>query len=193
MNSAALINQAKSFYNAYIALEQLNAACPIPFAYTVPMIVNGAFSIELCLKALLVKSDISYEKEHNLSILFMLLPKNYQCESLSYLVEKAPEYNDPKKLFDELSLISSAFVDWRYCFERQAPAVEQRFISAFANAAFCGLLSHYNAELVDVTGCEDCSEAEIEVKFANNRATCIEKNVTYISKKSSKAVNKPDI
>ena len=79
-----------------------------------------------------------------------------------------------------------AHTGWRrkMCIRDRAPAVEQRFISAFANAAFCGLLSHYNAELVDVTGCEDCSEAEIEVKFANNRATCIEKNVTCLFYKS---------
>ena len=55
-----LVFQAKSFYNAYIALEQLNQSCEPPLLYYVPMIVNGAFSIEISLKALLAINHIEY-------------------------------------------------------------------------------------------------------------------------------------
>ena len=51
-----LIYQAKSFYNAYIALEQINQSCELPLMHYVPMLVNGAFSIEITLKAILIEN-----------------------------------------------------------------------------------------------------------------------------------------
>ena len=67
MNADLLVYQAKSFYNAYIALDQLSRddsdALLLLFA---PLIVNGAFSTELTLKAILAKNKIEYGKEHNL-------------------------------------------------------------------------------------------------------------------------------
>ena len=37
---------AKSFYNAYIALEQINQDSSDEMLYRIPVMVNGAFSIE---------------------------------------------------------------------------------------------------------------------------------------------------
>ena len=136
INADLLVYQAKSFYNAFIALEQINQTCENPMMYYVPMIVNGAFSIEITLKAILAKNQIEYGKKHNLIYLFELLPDSFQTELLEHLIEKAPEYEDEKKRKDELILISNAFPDWRYAFEgKPAPAFDMRFLSAFANAA----------------------------------------------------------
>lgn len=48
MINLSLAYQAKSFYNAYIALEQLKPDDKM--LLMVPKLVNGAFSIELILK-----------------------------------------------------------------------------------------------------------------------------------------------
>lgn len=49
MQAEFLVFQAKSFYNAYLNLERIDMQSG-DFLFTVPMLVNGAFSIELCLK-----------------------------------------------------------------------------------------------------------------------------------------------
>lgn len=51
MQAEFLIFQAKSFYNAYLNLERIDMQSG-DFLFTVPMLVNGAFSIELSLKAI---------------------------------------------------------------------------------------------------------------------------------------------
>lgn len=184
MNADLLVYQAKSFYNAYIALDQLSRddsdALLLLFA---PLIVNGAFSVELTLKAILAKNQIEYEKEHNLLILFRKLPKSFQQELWTYLIEKAPEYADPKKGLDELILFSKAFVDWRYVFEGKClPAIESRFLAAFANAAIRTMFSHYNTDLCPVAKTE--SDNAIEQKFRDNREKCKEINLKMIKKKT---------
>ena len=68
MNSTLLVYQAKSFYNAYIALEQLSREdSDALLLLLAPLIVNGAFSIELTLKAILAKNQISYKNEHSIT------------------------------------------------------------------------------------------------------------------------------
>ena len=179
-----LVFQAKSFYNAYIALDQLNRTCEDSLLYYVPMLVNGAFSIELTLKAILAKNQIDYGKEHNLLILFQLLPDSFQAELFSHLIEKAPEYKDPKKCAEELILISNAFVDWRYPFEeKQAPAFDSRFLAAFANAAIWTMFSHYNVSYVRSTD-EKMPDEEIEEMIRQNREDAKNANLTQIQKKS---------
>ena len=134
MNEDFLIYQAKSFYNAYIALEQIKNEDD-PLLLLVPMLVNGAFSIELTLKAILTKQEIEYKNEHNLKVLFDKLPLNIQKELWDYLEKKKPEYANTQKREAELIIMSDAFVKWRYCYEESAPAFDVSFLSAFANAA----------------------------------------------------------
>lgn len=142
MSTDFIVYEAKAFYNAYIGLEQLNREVEDKMLLWIPMLVNGAFSIEITLKAILFKRGIEYGKEHNLLILFEMLPKSIQDEIWSHLAEKAPEYADPKRRTDELILISNAFVDYRYVFEgKVVPAFDMRFLSAFANAAICTMFS----------------------------------------------------
>ena len=181
MNSDILVFQAKAFYNAFIVLERQNLMMDIP-RYTAPVLVNGAFSIELSLKAILAKNGVDYEKEHNLLILFQMLPQKFRDEILGFLIEKAPEYSDPDIFFDEFLLSSNAFVDWRYCFEKQPPAIDRRFISALANASIRGMFTHYNVDLVERPSSGEIS-AEIEEKFENNRVQYIERNSAYIHKR----------
>lgn len=179
-----LIYQAKSFYNAYIALEQINQLCDKPLMYYVPMLVNGTFSIEITLKAILSENQIDYGKEHNLVVLFQQLPELFQAEMLGHLFEKAPEYRDTAKCAEELILISNAFTDWRYVFEENpAPAFDARFLSAFANAAIWTMFSHYNVDIVPADEKTKADE-EIEEMIRKNREACKNTNLNYIQKKS---------
>lgn len=178
-----LVFQAKSFYNAYIALEQISRQNDDEFFLFIPTIVNGAFSCELTLKAILAKNKIGYGKEHDLLSLFRLLPDSFQAELLEHLIQKAPEYKDTEKLADELILISNAFVDWRYAFEdKPVPALETRFLAAFANAAICTMFSHYNVSLERCDTVEKTDE-EIEEMIMKNREQCKRINIEKLKKK----------
>lgn len=180
-----LVYQAKSFYNAYIALEQIHQVSDDKMLYYVPVMVYGAFSIEITLKAILAKNEVEYGKEHNLLTLFRLLPESFGIELLGYLYEKAPEYRDTDKCAEELVLISNAFTDWRYAFEGNlAPAFDLRFLSAFANAAIWTMFSHYNVDLTPTTNTKTNEEVEEMIRL--NREKCIENNLLSIQKKSKK-------
>ena len=185
INTTFLVYQAKSFYNAYIALDQINRQCEEPMLYYIPMLVNGAFSVEITLKAILAKNQIDYGKEHNLLILFEKLPDSFKAEMLEHLIEKAPEYEDIEKWSEELILISNAFVDWRYFYEEKTPpAFDARFLSAFANAAIWTMFSHNNAKMVYDTD-ETITNEEFEEKLQQNRETSIRTILNIIQKKDS--------
>ena len=176
-----LVYQAKSFYNAYIALVQIHEDCEDKMLYSVPVMVYGAFSAEITLKAILAKNDIDYGKEHNLLVLYQMLPESFGMELLGHLYEKAPEYRDADKCAEELVLISNAFVDWRYAFEgNPVPALSSRFLAAFANAAIWTMFSHYNVDLTPATNAK--TDEEIEEMFRQNRDTCIQTNLNKIQK-----------
>ena len=88
-----------------------------------------------------------------------------------------------EKGLDELILLSNAFVDWRYAFEgKPVPAIESRFLAAFANAAVHTMFSYYNADLLPATKAE--SNNEIEQRFHENREKCKEINLKMIQKKT---------
>ena len=183
MSTDCIVYEAKAFYNAYIGLEQLNREVEDKMLLWIPMLVNGAFSIEITLKAILFKRGIEYGKEHNLLILFEMLPKSIQDEIWSHLAEKAPEYADPKRRTDELILISNAFVDYRYVFEgKVVPAFDMRFLSAFANAAICTMFSlGYNLFLIPCTS--EKTDQEIDSMIESNRAESIQAIQAHIEKK----------
>lgn len=183
MNSDFIVYEAKSFYNAYINLERLNQECEDKMLLCIPMLVNGAFSIEVTLKAILVKQGIEYGKEHDLLILFEMLPEAIQNEIWSHLAEKAPEYADQERRTNELMLISNAFIDYRYVFEdKDVPAFDTRFLSAFANAAIWTMFSlGYNLFITPVTN--EKTEQEIDDMIKNNREESIQAIQAYIEKK----------
>ncbi len=183
MSSDFIVYEAKSFYNAYINLERLNQECEDKMLLYIPMLVNGAFSIEVTLKAILFKQGIEYDKEHNLLILFEMLPEAIQNEIWTHLAEKAPEYADQKSRTDELMLISNTFIDYRYVFEdKTVPAFDTRFLSAFANAAIWTMFSlGYNLFLTP--GTSEKTEQEIDDMIKKNRAGSIQTIQAHIEKK----------
>lgn len=184
MNNYYVIYQAKAFYNAYIYLERIyNEAEGLLFY--VPMVINGAFSIEITLKAILINQGILFKKEHNLFVLFDLLPSDIKNMIWNWVAKKTPEYADKEKRMTELMLISDAFKQWRYVYEESVPAFDTRFLSSFANATIGVMFSlGYNVDLVKTTTLETYDE--IEAKIQNNRKKMIDKNLKYIERSRRK-------
>lgn len=185
MKNIWLVHQAKSFYNAYIALEQIGDPVDSPMLLLVPRLVNGAFAVEVTLKAILTEQGIDYAKEHNIKVLFDLLPKDIQNDFWDFLTSKKPEYADTQKREKELVIMSDAFVKWRYCFEsNNPPAFDSNFLSAFANAAIY-MMFHlgYNVSFQPVDLPE--SEEDIEKKYENNRNTNYQSSINYINRKQN--------
>lgn len=185
MKNIWLVHQAKAFYNAYIALEQIGDPADAPMLLFVPRIVNGAFAVEITLKAILTEQGIGYGKEHNIKVLFDLLPQNIRNDMWSFLVKKKPEYADIQKREKELVILSDAFVKWRYCFEgKNPPAFDTSFLSAFANAAIY-MMFHlgYNAFIQPSNSSK--SEEKIEKKFEDNRNANYQDSTDYINKKQN--------
>lgn len=191
MNNSFLVYQAKSFYNAYIALNQIRTP-EDELLYLVPEMVNGALSVELTLKAILTEQNIPYEHEHNLKILFDKLPLHIQNMIWYYVAQKAPMYSDHTKCENELLLMSEAFVQWRYVFEGNlAAAFEPSFLAVFANAAiFVMFYLGYNVFYTKVEDKFSVEElAEIESKFETNRRESLLHNQEIIEKKKRRNNN----
>lgn len=187
MNNECLAFEAKSFYNAYLNLEWMNQSMG-GINFFIPMAVNGAFSIELSLKAILVHFGIPYEREHNLLALFRLLPVQLQDIFWRYVAYKAPEYADEKRQQEELVMISNVFVDWRYGFEGDpAPAFETRFLSAFANTAIWVMFAlGMDYELVERSKDKvDKSDEEIAEMIDQNRAETMKRILAKVDRKST--------
>lgn len=183
MNNPSLTYLAKSFYNAYIALEQLKPDDEM--LLMVPKLVNGAFSVELILKAILVEQNIPFVKDHNLKVLFDKLPPKIQDAIWDYLATKKPEYSDVKKRDAELIIMSDAFVQWRYCYEGNVvPTFDAGFLSAFANAAITTMFElGYNVDLIGKVASPE-EYAEIDLKFERNRSENIKRYQEIMQKKN---------
>ena len=185
MKNIWLVYQAKAFYNAFIALEQISDPVDNPMLLLIPRIVNGAFAAEITLKAILTEQGINYDKEHNLKVLFDKLPRNIQNDFWEFLCSKKPEYSDVEKRDKELVIMSDAFIKWRYSFEgNNPPAFDTNFLSAFANAAIYMMFDlGYNAYLQPATLSE--SVENIEKKYENNRNTNYQNSTNYINRKQN--------
>lgn len=178
-----LIYQAKSFYNAAVNLELINRHSD-DLLFLTPTIVNAAFSIEITLKAILSCEGAAYKNEHNIVVLYSLLPGNAQMLVWKWVWMKAPEY-DLEKCFQELVLISDAFKQWRYSFEDGVkPALDMRFLMCFANAVIGTMLElGYNVDVIpseEMTSDEAAEQAKRVCE--GSRSEAVEKNLEYIKK-----------
>lgn len=177
MDTTKLRYLAGSFLTAYINLCAMNAEVKDPI-FVVPMVVNGAFSAELSLKAILAENGIEYGKEHNLLYLFSLLPDDMLQEVVQRSWERTPAFRDTKVWINQLCLISDAFEEWRYGFEaKHALIVDTNFLQAFAQALSITLHAHYGDAEMKLVKVEENDET-IEKKFQdatdNRRQAAIE-------------------
>lgn len=154
------------------------------------MVVNGAFSAELSLKALLKHYDVAYGTTHNLLHLFWLLPTDVSYEIVNRSMEATPAFRDLDNWMDQLILISNAFEEWRYSYEAKHPLVlDINFLQAFTQAASKTLSAHCgDVDYVETVSVEN--EAQINQKFEEGieaqKQVAMEKFLQIRKKKSKK-------
>jgi len=93
---------------------------PSKGAHIVPFVVNATFAIELYFKALAKKHGVAL-RGHELLKLYQELPQ----EALKEIEQAIPGCANDRKIsspnfFEYLKELNSAFVDWRYIFEKSA-------------------------------------------------------------------------
>lgn len=93
----------------------------------VPAIVCAAFSIELGFKALILSAG-GQASGHELSKLFKKLPTTTQ----DFIVRDVGI--KPDAFAASLDLVSNAFVDWRYIYEKSSTQIDCAFLGNLARA-----------------------------------------------------------
>ena len=99
--------------------------------YSIPEIVNLAFSCELYLKSLVNFIGVAIKKEHRFTELYELLSEDIKNE----IVRSWDDHNSRRKgLFKTLlKENSNAYYDWRYCHEKKEMYCDIDFVSSFAD------------------------------------------------------------
>lgn len=103
-----IFHAATNAISFYTAAKRCNLKGMIPIG--TPSIINGSFSVELALKAILYSDGVDC-KGHHLLALMKKLPSEICIEIQNYLAEDWPDYEQQLKNCDK------AFVDWRYVHE----------------------------------------------------------------------------
>lgn len=170
--------QAGSFLTAYINLSIMNSQAN-DLTFTIPMVVNGAFSAELALKALLTKEGIRYYREHNLLYLFSLLPDDIALQIVNDSMSRTPAFRDINNWLDQLFYISGAFEDWRYAHEAEHSLVlDTNFLQAFAQACNQVLSNQFGGVIVSKevsAGNEQEFEKKIDEAKQQTKAAVLKK------------------
>ncbi len=102
----------------YVA-EKINNLNDIICGGMYPFVVNMAFACELYIKAILIykSNNNKIEKSHDLKKLFETLPIDVQSNIKTIFSEKSD--GDLEIILPE---INTAFVDWRYAYEKNVSA-----------------------------------------------------------------------
>lgn len=114
------------------------------YLYTAPIVVNAAFACEIYLKLLLYLEKIGYKKEHELKELFDKLPPEIK-ETIEKMTVQRCGYWKNQFGMEVLSVLSNAFVEIRYIYERDwdekgSLHLDTGYLSAFRDALreLCG-------------------------------------------------------
>lgn len=121
----------KKSINAYRSAREFKNMATQPLVYIngryyptiIASIVNGVFSCELFLKSIIILNDKKIPKGHSLKNL--LGNTNILLEVKNRLFEYRFE--------EELKKIDSAFVEWRYCYEKDTLILNSKFLNDFCN------------------------------------------------------------
>ncbi len=129
-DAVQIINQANSFVTAARRCLELRTIDSNHFELPIaPAIVCGVFAIELYFKAT-ITLEHGTATGHDLSILFSRLSPSSQMALRNELSLGELEF------MNQLDIVSHAFVDWRYIYEKnQSKFVRTTFIMQLANAS----------------------------------------------------------
>lgn len=118
---------------AELARGQYDSEQIVPRKYTIPEIVNGAFSCELFLKSLLVFSKIEIKKMHELADLWEALPEVIRDDIKQELTSRI-EFREENGLEGMIVSVSNAFAKWRYEYEHEKLKVNPGLLHAFGDS-----------------------------------------------------------
>lgn len=131
-----MFRQACVFADVSTFCEKENGVHSLPLdTYSVPGIVNAAFSCEIFIK-LLLKTDangIKIIKTHRLCKLWEMYKIKDKTTALQIEEAIMRNYtNGDLALFrDKLSIVSNSFDDWRYIYEKSSIQADRNFIGLF--------------------------------------------------------------
>lgn len=130
-----LLHQSLAFESFYSAWRLLDDKIDFKTIsdYTLPWIVNGAFACEIGMKYILSRNGISISKVHLLHVLFNHLPNNDKAAIWDRL-KSSYSYQDDY-INDSILLISNAFNNFRYSYERTL-SIDMDFAANFFNAVY---------------------------------------------------------
>jgi hypothetical protein len=101
----------------------------------IPGVVCLAFSIELGIKAILLRTS-QPPRTHNLKRLFALLPANIQEEIVA-------ASGKSRTIFDAALLEAAhVFEEWRYVYDMEDPQVDLAFLNSLADAVHTATDAH---------------------------------------------------
>ncbi len=93
----------------------------------VPAVVCAAFGIELCLKAIITIEKGKATGHELLKLFIKLSPQSKAAIAAALSLQE-------KELRQKIGSISSAFVEWRYIYERDSANIDPEFLQQFAKA-----------------------------------------------------------
>lgn len=127
-----LMNQGLAFYNAGSrCIAGINLTPTKINAPMVPAVVCFAFAAELFLKLLVKIATGQAVRGHELADLLAAVPEESRSEMARHYSS-----SDVTKLQADVASISSAFVEWRYVYERGAIAINPQVVANVARAAY---------------------------------------------------------
>ena len=101
--------------------------------FIIPYVINAAFSLEMCLKLLLLRESGTCKNSHNLNDLYLAVSDESKVQmklTFDEIVKDSDVFKDISRALNEVAKIqfswnldkllaqsSTAFVDWRYAFE----------------------------------------------------------------------------
>jgi len=102
--------------------------------FILPYVINAAFSLEMCLKLLLLRESGTWKNGHNLNELYSAVSKESKTlmrATFDRAVKGSSTYKEIAQILNDLAEVqfawdldkliaqsSSAFVNWRYAFEK---------------------------------------------------------------------------
>ncbi len=135
MNANVMFDQANSFYIcAKLCWKELRNCLERFDICLTPHVVNLAFACELYLKTLLTcVNGGNILRAHKLNELEALLPEPMRESIAEAVRDKFPIDRDAFGTL-YLDLISDAFAEWRYSYEKDALSCDIGFLTEFADA-----------------------------------------------------------
>ncbi len=130
-----MFDQANSFYIcAKLCEDKLENGALRFDMYSTPQIVSLALACEIYLKTLLFCiDDKTPVKAHRLDDLVKMLPADISDNLMQSVYKRFPAINNVWG-FSYLELVSNAFIDWRYSYEKDRLTCKVGYLVALADA-----------------------------------------------------------